>query len=59
MDKNKHGSFKLPHVNLNSQINGQTGNEETLTENHGLPFAVRWPNLDLKVFNSPHCHFKE
>ena len=41
------------HLWILSPKYGQTGSEETLTENHGLPFAVRWPNLDLKVFNSP------
>lgn len=50
------------HLWILSPKYGQTGNEETLTENRGSPFAVRWPNLDLKVFNSrppPPCHFKE
>ena len=47
------------HLWILSPKYGHTGNEEMLTENHGLPFAVRWPNLDLKVFNSPPCHFKE
>ena len=28
---------------------GQTDNVKPLTANCGLPFAVRWPNLDLKV----------
>ena len=28
---------------------GQTANVKPLTANRGLPFAVRWPNLDLKV----------
>ena len=33
----------------------QTGNVKPLTANSGLPFAVRWPNLDLKVQVSNDC----
>ena len=29
----------------------QTDNVKPLTANRGLPFAVRWPNFDLKVSN--------
>ena len=28
---------------------GQTGNVNPITANHGLQFAARWQNLDLKV----------
>lgn len=28
---------------------GQTGKVRPPTANHGLPFEVRWPNLELKV----------
>ena len=28
---------------------GQMDNVKPLTANRGLPFAVRWPNLDLKI----------
>ena len=37
------------HPRIVSPKNGQTGNVIPLTTNRGLPFAVRWPNLDLKV----------
>ena len=30
----------------------QTDNVKPLTANRGFPFAVRWPNLDLKVYNN-------
>ena len=30
---------------------GQTDNVKPLTANRGLPFAERWPNLDLKASN--------
>ena len=32
--------------NLSSKY-GQTAKVKPLTANRGLPFAVRWPNLDL------------
>ena len=28
---------------------GKTGNVNPITANHGLQFAARWQNLDLKV----------
>ena len=37
------------HPRIVSPKYGQTGNVIPLTANRGLPFAVRWPNLDLKV----------
>ena len=30
----------------------QTDSMRPLTANRGFPFAVRWPNLDLKVSNN-------
>ena len=32
-------------------------NVKLLAANRGLPFAVRWPNLDLKVSNNSDAHF--
>ena len=49
MNENKHGSRELPPANLKSQNYGQTGNVKPLTTNRSLSFAVKWPNLDLKV----------
>ena len=49
MNENKHGSHELPPANLKSQNYGQTGNVKPLTTNRSLSFAVKWPNLDLKV----------
>ena len=37
------------HPLISSPKYGQTGNVKPLTANHSLPFAVKWPNLDLKV----------
>ena len=51
MNKNKHGSRELLPANLFIPKYGQTDNVKPLTANRGLPFAVRWPNLDLKVSN--------
>ena len=49
MNENKHGSRELPPANLKSQNYGQTGNMKPLTTNRSLSFAVKWPNLGLKV----------
>ena len=32
-------------------------NVKPLAANRGLPFAVRWPNLDLKVSNNSDAQF--
>ena len=47
MNEDKHCSRELPHANLKTQM--QTGSMKPLTANHSLLFAVKWPNLDLKV----------
>ena len=39
------------HPRILSSKYGQTGNVKPLTANHSLSFAVKWPNLDLKVSN--------
>ena len=39
------------HPRILSPKYGQTGNVKPLTANHSLSFAVKWPNLDLKVSN--------
>ena len=37
------------HPRILSYKYGHTGNVKLLTANRGLPFVVRWPNLDLKI----------
>ena len=37
------------HPQILSPKYGQTGNVKLLTANRSLLFAVKWPNLDLKV----------
>ena len=37
------------HLRILSPKYGQTGNVKPLTTNRSLSFAVKWPNLDLKV----------
>ena len=37
------------HPRIWSPKYGQTGNLKPLTANRSLSFAVKWPNLDLKV----------
>ena len=37
------------HLRILSARYGQTGNMKPLTTNRSLSFAVKWPNLDLKV----------
>ena len=37
------------HPQIFSLKYGQMGNVKLLTANHSLLFAVKWPNLDLKV----------
>ena len=39
------------HPRILSSKYGQTGNVKPLTANHSLSFAVKWPNLGLKVSN--------
>ena len=39
------------HPRILSPKYGQTGNVKPLTANRSLSFAVKWPNLDLNVFN--------
>ena len=47
----KHGSRELTHAI--SLINmGRQGNIKPRTADRGMPFSVRWPNLDLEVFTS-------
>ena len=49
MNENKRESRKFPHSRSSSLKYRQAGNMKPLTENRGLPFAVRWANLDFKV----------
>ena len=37
------------HLGILSPKYGQASNVEQHLAHRGLPFAVRWPNLDLKV----------
>ena len=37
------------HPQIFSLKYGQMGNVKLLTADHSLLFAVKWPNLDLKV----------
>ena len=37
------------HLRILSPKYGQMGNVKPLTANRSLSFAVKWPNLDLKV----------
>ena len=37
------------HPRILSSKYGQMGNVKPLHANHSLSFAVKWPNLDLKV----------
>ena len=39
------------HPRILSPKYGQTGNVKPLTVNRSLLFAVKWPDLDLKVSN--------
>ena len=39
------------HTRILSPKYGQTGKVKPLTANHSLKFAVKWPNLHLKVSN--------
>ena len=48
MNENTHGSREL-HPLIISPKYGQTGNVKPLTANCSLSFAVKWPNLFLKV----------
>ena len=48
MNENKHGSRELPPANLKSQI-WADGESENVNRNRSLSFAVKGPNLDLKV----------
>ena len=48
MSKNKHGPVSY-HTEILIPKYGQADKVKLLTPNHGLPFAIRWPNLNLKV----------
>ena len=50
MNKNKHDSSELPPANLKSQICLNMGRRVTWNRFFfSLPFAVKWPNVDVKV----------
>ena len=50
MKENEHDSMQRATTRrILSPKYGQTGNVKPLTANRSLPFAVKWPNLDLKV----------
>ena len=48
MSENKRESRKFRSRSSSLKYR-RTGNMKPLTENCGLPFAVRWANLDFKV----------
>ena len=47
------------HPRILSPKYGQTGNVKPLTADRNLAFAVKWPNLDLKVSNFTFCEGRE
>ena len=51
MNENKHGSRESYHPRIGGPKHGQTGNMKPLNANRSLSFAVKWPNLELKVSN--------
>ena len=40
------------HPPILSSKYGQTGNVKPLTANHSLSFAVKWPNLDMRLVHA-------
>ena len=50
MSKNKHGTCEL-HTEILIPKYEQADKVKLLTPNHGLPFAIRWPNLNLNHLN--------